>query len=67
MAEKSSTPKIRVGPAGWSYKDWIGIVYGDAWTVVRRQVFDNALLFLPDRGSIGDMIQEHIIRPRTFL
>jgi uncharacterized protein YecE (DUF72 family) len=27
MAEKSSMPKIRVGPAGWSYKDWIGIVY----------------------------------------
>jgi uncharacterized protein YecE (DUF72 family) len=27
MAEKPSTPKIRVGPAGWSYKDWIGIVY----------------------------------------
>ncbi|MGB2654308.1 MAG: DUF72 domain-containing protein [Candidatus Acidiferrum sp.] len=27
MAEKRSTPKIRVGPAGWSYKDWIGIVY----------------------------------------
>jgi hypothetical protein len=25
--EKPSTPKIRVGPAGWSYKDWIGIVY----------------------------------------
>jgi uncharacterized protein YecE (DUF72 family) len=27
MVEKPSTPKIRVGPAGWSYKDWIGIVY----------------------------------------
>jgi hypothetical protein len=27
MAEKPSTPKIRVGPAGWSYKDWIGIAY----------------------------------------
>jgi len=27
MAERPSTPKIRVGPAGWSYKDWIGIVY----------------------------------------
>jgi hypothetical protein len=27
MAQKPSTPKIRVGPAGWSYKDWIGIVY----------------------------------------
>jgi hypothetical protein len=25
MAEKSSAPKSRVGPAGWSYKDWIGI------------------------------------------
>ena len=27
MAENPSTPKIRIGPAGWSYKDWIGIVY----------------------------------------
>ena len=27
MAGKPPTPKIRVGPAGWSYKDWIGIVY----------------------------------------
>ena len=27
MAEKPSTPKIRVGPAGWPYKDWIGIAY----------------------------------------
>ncbi|MGH9774233.1 MAG: DUF72 domain-containing protein [Candidatus Acidiferrales bacterium] len=27
MAEKSSVPKIRVGPAGWLYKDWIGIIY----------------------------------------
>src|ERR1700730_9731885 len=27
MPEKPSMPKIRVGPAGWSYKDWIGIVY----------------------------------------
>ena len=27
MVEKPSTPRIRVGPAGWSYKDWIGIVY----------------------------------------
>jgi uncharacterized protein YecE (DUF72 family) len=27
MAEKPSTLKIRVGPAGWSYKDWIGVVY----------------------------------------
>jgi uncharacterized protein YecE (DUF72 family) len=27
MAEKPSPPKIRVGPAGWAYKDWIGIVY----------------------------------------
>jgi hypothetical protein len=24
MAEKA---KVRVGPAGWSYRDWIGIVY----------------------------------------
>ena len=23
----SSKPKIRIGPAGWSYKDWEGIVY----------------------------------------
>jgi len=27
MAEKSSKLKIRVGPAGWSYPDWKGIVY----------------------------------------
>lgn len=27
MAEKLATAKIRIGPAGWSYKDWIGIVY----------------------------------------
>ena len=27
MAEKPSQSRIRVGPAGWSYKDWIGIVY----------------------------------------
>jgi len=27
MAEKPSPPTIRVGPAGWSYKDWIGVVY----------------------------------------
>lgn len=27
MAEKLATAKIRIGPAGWFYKDWIGIVY----------------------------------------
>jgi uncharacterized protein YecE (DUF72 family) len=27
VAEKPSLPRIRVGPAGWSYKDWLGIVY----------------------------------------
>jgi uncharacterized protein YecE (DUF72 family) len=27
MAEKPPPPRIRIGPAGWSYKDWIGIVY----------------------------------------
>jgi uncharacterized protein YecE (DUF72 family) len=27
MAEKLATTKIRIGPAGWSYKDWIGIAY----------------------------------------
>jgi uncharacterized protein YecE (DUF72 family) len=27
MPETPSPPKIRVGPAGWSYKDWIGIIY----------------------------------------
>src|ERR1700733_7361759 len=27
MPGKPSPPTIRVGPAGWSYKDWIGIVY----------------------------------------
>lgn len=27
MTENSSVPKIRIGPAGWSYKDWAGIVY----------------------------------------
>ncbi|PYV22378.1 MAG: DUF72 domain-containing protein, partial [Acidobacteria bacterium] len=25
--ERSATPRIRVGPAGWSYADWNGIVY----------------------------------------
>lgn len=25
--EKSPELKIRVGPAGWSYRDWVGIVY----------------------------------------
>ncbi|HYN23769.1 MAG TPA: DUF72 domain-containing protein, partial [Pyrinomonadaceae bacterium] len=23
------TNKIRIGPAGWSYKDWEGVVYPD--------------------------------------
>jgi uncharacterized protein YecE (DUF72 family) len=27
MTENFSVPKIRIGPAGWSYKDWAGIVY----------------------------------------
>jgi hypothetical protein len=27
MAEKLATAKIRIGPARWSYEDWIGIVY----------------------------------------
>ena len=27
MADGPSAPNIRVGPAGWSYKDWMGIVY----------------------------------------
>jgi len=27
MAEKLAMTKIRIGPAGWSYKDWIGIAY----------------------------------------
>src|SRR2546428_638081 len=25
--ERTATPRIRVGPAGWSYADWNGIVY----------------------------------------
>jgi uncharacterized protein YecE (DUF72 family) len=25
--DKSMTNKIRIGPAGWSYKDWEGVVY----------------------------------------
>ena len=27
MADGPKAPNIRVGPAGWSYKDWAGIVY----------------------------------------
>jgi uncharacterized protein YecE (DUF72 family) len=27
MDEKTPVTKIRIGPAGWSYKDWAGIVY----------------------------------------
>jgi uncharacterized protein YecE (DUF72 family) len=27
MIEKPTATSVRVGPAGWSYKDWIGIVY----------------------------------------
>jgi uncharacterized protein YecE (DUF72 family) len=27
MIEKPTATSVRVGPAGWSYKDWIGIMY----------------------------------------
>ncbi|MHB8412519.1 MAG: DUF72 domain-containing protein [Candidatus Acidiferrales bacterium] len=27
MPFQKPTPKVRIGPAGWSYKDWAGIVY----------------------------------------
>lgn len=28
MENKTANPRILIGPAGWSYPDWVGIVYG---------------------------------------
>jgi hypothetical protein len=35
----AKAPKIRAGPAGWSYKDWSGILYPDSPLNVRPLPF----------------------------
>ena len=56
MTEQPSTPKIRDGPAGWSYKDWVGIVYPR-----RKPPHFHEAMFLSDTGK------DCIVAPKSWI
>ena len=62
---------IRIGPAGWSYKDWEGIVYpGKKWRgfdplAYLAEYFDTIEVnssqdrFAAERFPVGDIVAKH--------